>query len=743
MRWIDLVRVAASLALAITLAPGCGQLPGNLGEGGVAAGVASDSVATAGRSAEPRHYYDVLGSDRPAGAALQALSSEIDLAGVALDAQSSTPGHDVVIRNVPTDRGKIRVAILDSQGQFHTWAMLRDLGQLDRIALMTPVLPAGVAPEGNVTLVVSVRGVRAAPLSLHVDPLPPPEVGKGARAALTALSEMAASDAIFGDATSSIGVLVHELFGDPSNPASLLSALGSLEASDSALADAMDRVLATTGVVDSLAEHKRAAERLSAALKGSQGASYRLQAFAEPASDLSFVEAVGLMRRQKELANTFRSSDVDLRGRLSAAIASLRSAEVSKTLISEILNANAVALRLQDLYLTSTLPDKVELSRPEVRSACSGTDGLTYFGEDSPCSRGYWSVRGQISNSPIALPASAIRAALTAASEKADEIAYKLGARFLVVMADKDARDAAESLRQKIVIDETANTITIGSPRVFYAGDMTLYSKVSGYSSNAAFGPGTMYRLLDGSGYLTFSVSINPDFFAGAMASREFIGTLSRAQISVTIEQPSVALPYVDPTTGDLVTTRQLTARVMLGGIVEDHGGVRWETSDPSRVVFDGPGLVRVVATQTTAQVAVHAISLTDPKKKGSATISISPYMRLNGPIFEPIDLYSYGSYGWSVDAIPGRGTPSGDYSLRVCTGVNSSGARSEYSLSYTNPAGGGSVSGVVDPHAMLPQVAPIEIKWGANNAFGIALHAIRPQQTDCATYSFTVRNPE
>ncbi|MBM3269941.1 MAG: hypothetical protein FJZ01_20090 [Candidatus Sericytochromatia bacterium] len=417
-------RTALAFLAALSLFSGCGRPP----QGSTIAPAAAERVSKAlpastaadrAEKAEPvaRRYYDVLYGSAGGWPELLALSDQIDLTGVALEASASIPGVEVAISGVPTDRGKVRVAILDPAGGTYAWAMLRDLREADRIGLMTPVLPPEVAPGGDVRLAVYVRQARSPDLTLHLGSLPPAPADRGSQAAVAKLAEILDGDEITGGASSSFAPLVHVMLDDPGNPDAIANVLARKRTEEPQWSAQVDSVLATTGLVATLERYKAAARQLAALPVPETAAPYRTQATSVDRRIQGAPEAISLMHSRSDALATLREAGVDVQSSLSAAIAALERARTTSDAISVLLNLVVIENYLETMYRASRLPSKVTLYPPTVSGGCAD-DGVTYFPGYLDCSRGAWRVAGNISNSPVVVSAGNLKGLITAGSDR-------------------------------------------------------------------------------------------------------------------------------------------------------------------------------------------------------------------------------------------------------------------------------------------------------------------------------------
>lgn len=353
-------------------------------------------------------WNDHLGSDERG---TQALSDSIDMSATTLETSSSQPGTEVMIQNVPTTMGKVRVAILNPDDSVRTWAMLRDLGESKRIALMTPMI------LGDLRLRVHVRGAMGPVLVLHVEAPPAAPPDKDAAALVQAVASLAENDAIQTSNPTAIPLIIHMFLDHPINDNSL-SALLSGTAPSQQGKELVDRtlvngVLASQDTVDSIKRMQESLNRLANAHTAvTQTAAYKTQGLAESLGGLLAGQSSTEMERLRQAELDLYNNRIDGENALAAVIATMASGMRESRDFGELVYALAsiqLGVLLKYQQAKAILPAAVELDTP----VFDGSDGFgpTEFSLDSTLAESrtkHWSVTGRIVSRPMTLSGSAL-----------------------------------------------------------------------------------------------------------------------------------------------------------------------------------------------------------------------------------------------------------------------------------------------------------------------------------------------
>ncbi|MBM3269937.1 MAG: hypothetical protein FJZ01_20070 [Candidatus Sericytochromatia bacterium] len=684
--------------LVATLVVSCGRAPDSTGARQAAARVV-DAIAplppppAPQALPQPRHYRDTIGNDV---LELQGLSSQIDLSAAELETSSSQPGLEVVVRNVPTNKGKVRVAILDPQGTTHTWAMLRDLGDANRFALMTPVLPAEILDQGNARLVVYARRATSQVLTLRIDPLPPAPPDKGAAAVVQKFLEITEShNPVAGEASSSLLPILRLLVDDPGNPSSFLQVIQRKQAENPAFAAAVDSVLSTTGVATSLEQYRAAVANLPAPTTTGGGA-YRTQSGALPYAQRTLEDTLLLMQARRNLAIFLRTAQYHIQSNLSAAIAALAASKSVAQDINVMLNTMALGNYLLTMYRVSSMPSKLQLARPTLQGACDG-NGLTYYGSSSSCSGGTWSVTGSVVNEPTRISIGDLKARLTAPGASQEKYAFDISVHLGGLLASEATYNwlaerlgwqqsnryrnllqffldpTNRAIARDVYYDGASNTIQLGRPFTYFQGDMSGYTTAT-FRSNTGLrsvesSAGRTYRLQRGRGG-SFTISAKTLLDEASAESSATFYTRSPRIASIAISPPSLALyrrEDSDAAIGRYHTGQLQATAYSVDGIV-DESGVQWTVSDGNRLSVTSGGLVSVNLGAQAGSPTVTARSVSDDSMSTAAGVEVVQVVR--GVSVTPPILYqsrgSNGPVGKCCQIVPtDTFVPAGTFTLR------------------------------------------------------------------------------
>jgi hypothetical protein len=350
------------------------------------------------------------------------LSSGINLAAAKLESTSAQPGQEVMVDNVPTTMGKVRVAILNPDGTVFSWARIRDVGDTNHIAMMTPLL------SGDIKVKVYVRSATGPVLTLHIDPLPPAPANQGSTDLAKGIADLVDSDPFVLRASSSVPLIVHLFLDFPGNSNSISALLAGTAPSQQGLSlvdrKQVDALLAAEGAVSLIRQMKDSLRLLHDAQKSVSSAStaYRTQGISSSLGSLLSGQSKDVLNSINDAENRVINFTHDQTNSISATMATLAAAirdnpasvtdgykDYENLLFA--LTAIKLDVNLQYLYDMAYLPGAVELDPPTV----TGEDFAGYGGfafspsfaaSDSLTRMKYWTITGRIVSRPVTESAS-------------------------------------------------------------------------------------------------------------------------------------------------------------------------------------------------------------------------------------------------------------------------------------------------------------------------------------------------